>query len=620
MPTRLVEVGTHDAPTVRLRRTNGIHAPYLTLSHCWGNADIKKRTTEGDFDIPLEQLPRTFQDAVTVTRRLGFTYLWIDSLCIIQGDGTDWEHESAHMASVYANGTLNLAASCSIDSYGGLMLERNQLQVTSCYWEHDSEPISSRRADGSWMEAGKVCWTFDPQSEFDTLGTGKILPLRSRGWVLQENVLSPRTLHFLPGEIIWECRGVLARESCYDRNQPSAGPSHEFSGRIAWSHIPVIQNGLKTFSQPLFNNRRPDEREQCGLETTSSASSLETQNQPYHPWYELVTQYCQKDLTKPDDRFPAIWALAERFQQMTGDEYCAGLWRNDILTGLLFKRSQLRPPKPHASLSLNIPSWSWAAIESRVEFECKSSPSSVTPANSPRLSDARIQRILLIPLDSVPFPMGRTTQAELEIRTYTQQMVGHHLNSNPSPKQRAAKILGISWIGSDVGRIYEDLEREYELHQGRMYSATHRRPLMSPWQGLNSKDRWIRSRAQKRYGNGESLPGRFVNGSTDCYFGWSGTRHKASALWEQQQKEIQRSEKNKILNHSGFELDFDSLDLAYRYAGKPVLCLHIRGTSGLLVELDTAPQKYRRIGVYRRDSSHRRDDLSEWEETVVTLI
>lgn len=371
MPTRVVEVGTHDAPTVRLRRTNGIHEPYLTLSHCWGNADIKKRTTEGDFDIPLEQLPRTFQDAVTVTRRLGFAYLWIDSLCIIQGDEADWEHESANMASVYANGTLNLAASYSTDSHGGLMLERNQLQVTSCGWEHRCKPVSSRRSDGLWMEAGKVCWTFDPQSEFDTLGTGNILPLLSRGWVLQENVLSPRTLHFLPGEIIWECRGVSAREYFYYQSQPSSGPPHEFSGKVFRSHIPVIQNGLKTFSQPLFG------------ETMSSASSLQTKNQTYHPWYELVTQYCQKDLTKPEDRFPAIWALAERFQQMTGDEYCAGLWRNDILTGLLFKRFQPRPSKPIAGLGPSIPSWSWAGIESRVEFEYKSSPSSTTSPNSP---------------------------------------------------------------------------------------------------------------------------------------------------------------------------------------------------------------------------------------------
>ncbi|KAJ3548777.1 hypothetical protein NM208_g851 [Fusarium decemcellulare] len=329
---------------------------------------------------------------------------------------------------------------------------------------------------------------------------------------------------------------------------------------------------------------------------------------------------------------------------MTGDEYCSGLWWNDILTGLLFKRFQPRPSKPNASLGLSIPSWSWAASESRVEFEYRlSSPSwhsSATTANSPQLQDARIQSILLAPLESVLFPMGRTTKAELEILTYTRQMVGRRLHSSQSPKQRAAEILGISSMTSNVCRIYENLEREYELHQERMPFATYgtfasnnrvtSRSLvesystgttfMSLWHGLSSKDKWIGSMAQKRYGNGQRIPSLYSNMATDCYFGWSGTRHKAWALWNQQQKEIQRSEKNKILDHGGFELEFDSLALAYRYAEKPVLCLHIRGESGLLVERDTASQKYRRIGVYRRVSSHRLEDLSEWEERTVTLI
>ena len=38
--------------------------------------------------ILFEELPRTFRDAVDISRRLGAQYLWIDSLCIIQDDGT----------------------------------------------------------------------------------------------------------------------------------------------------------------------------------------------------------------------------------------------------------------------------------------------------------------------------------------------------------------------------------------------------------------------------------------------------------------------------------------------------------------------------------------------------
>ncbi|PNP82205.1 hypothetical protein FNYG_04394 [Fusarium nygamai] len=155
IPTRLVDVRTLESSTVHLVETgNGFHAPYLTLSHCWGqNANIIRRTTAGNLEIPFKNLPRTFRDAITVTRKLGFMYLWIDSLCIIQGDKADWERESSIMASIYSNGILNLAASYSSDSHGGLFLERNQHHVTSCSWRQQIEPVSSRNPSGEWMQS-----------------------------------------------------------------------------------------------------------------------------------------------------------------------------------------------------------------------------------------------------------------------------------------------------------------------------------------------------------------------------------------------------------------------------------------------------------------------------------
>ncbi|KAK4220685.1 hypothetical protein QBC38DRAFT_345761, partial [Podospora fimiseda] len=72
---------------------------YLVLSHCWGNStsDDKSKfcTTLENHDHRLggfssDALPNTFQNAIEVTRALGKQYLWIDALCIIQGDGGDW--------------------------------------------------------------------------------------------------------------------------------------------------------------------------------------------------------------------------------------------------------------------------------------------------------------------------------------------------------------------------------------------------------------------------------------------------------------------------------------------------------------------------------------------------
>ena len=77
---------------------------YVALSHCWGQTKILiledhmlETMTHG---IDWSQLPRTFQDAMIVTRRLGLRYLWIDSLCIIQNSQEDWIRESKTMQNV----------------------------------------------------------------------------------------------------------------------------------------------------------------------------------------------------------------------------------------------------------------------------------------------------------------------------------------------------------------------------------------------------------------------------------------------------------------------------------------------------------------------------------------
>jgi Heterokaryon incompatibility protein (HET) len=53
-------------------------------------------------------------------KELCVTYLWIDSLCIIQGDETDWATEAAAMAEIYGGSLCTLHALKSPDSHGGL--------------------------------------------------------------------------------------------------------------------------------------------------------------------------------------------------------------------------------------------------------------------------------------------------------------------------------------------------------------------------------------------------------------------------------------------------------------------------------------------------------------------
>ena len=83
---RVLGVGAGGAGFIlKLVETQGQHAQYAALSHCWGRArtfQTEQSTSKArEESIGWHALPKTFQDAVTTTRNLGLHYIWIDSLC-----------------------------------------------------------------------------------------------------------------------------------------------------------------------------------------------------------------------------------------------------------------------------------------------------------------------------------------------------------------------------------------------------------------------------------------------------------------------------------------------------------------------------------------------------------
>lgn len=126
LPTRLIKIGKSDSPHVRLVETTSLfwaqkvvgRSKYMTLSHRWGLNMPSSATTTGETYherlrlIPLIDLPKSFQDAIYVTRGLGIGYLRIDCLCIVQDSKQDWEKESFIMSQIY-NSFLSIAATGS---------------------------------------------------------------------------------------------------------------------------------------------------------------------------------------------------------------------------------------------------------------------------------------------------------------------------------------------------------------------------------------------------------------------------------------------------------------------------------------------------------------------------
>lgn len=191
-------MGTGDGERMRLIQTDpGSRGRYLALSHRWGDLsdDEKFCAFKANFNglkqaIPIEKLPKSFQDAVRVTRALDIRYLWIDSLCIIQDDPLDWDAESKKMEDVFSNAFCTVAASSAKSSVIGFLGRRPP-----------RDAINVLTPSGP-LYLAEFIDDFSSDVEESVLN--------SRGWVFQERALSKRSIYFTDTQIYWECgRGVF---------------------------------------------------------------------------------------------------------------------------------------------------------------------------------------------------------------------------------------------------------------------------------------------------------------------------------------------------------------------------------------------------------------------------
>jgi hypothetical protein len=128
--------------------------------------------------------------------KLGFQYLWIDSLCIVQDSPSDWDYASSQMATIYRNSFLTIAATRSTNGSGGFFFERNK--DYTCLRRY---PISG--SENNIFLSRKL--PLHMVKELFQDGTTKY-PLHARAWAFQERLLSPRIIQYTEGELVWECK------------------------------------------------------------------------------------------------------------------------------------------------------------------------------------------------------------------------------------------------------------------------------------------------------------------------------------------------------------------------------------------------------------------------------
>jgi hypothetical protein len=184
--------GDDGSRLISLAEASLITSEYLALSHCWGKG-ITLRTTTTTLDsfrisIAWESLPKTFQHAIQVTRELGFGFLWIDSLCIIQDDPEDWNVESAKMAGIYNIATLTIMAASASDSQGGCFQSPSP----------DVEAVHIPYTAGDGTTELSISLSQPPLGYRKAVSLG---PLFQRAWVFQEQLLSKRKLIFAKDQL-----------------------------------------------------------------------------------------------------------------------------------------------------------------------------------------------------------------------------------------------------------------------------------------------------------------------------------------------------------------------------------------------------------------------------------
>jgi hypothetical protein len=437
---------------------------YICLSHCWGSSKNRAITTKENIasrkqGISWNELGKTYRDAVTICRALGFSHLWIDSLCIIQNDGRDWEEQAAQMASIYENAFLTIRASWSIDGDAGILSNRYIRNAPMSHWPW-KEPyntgiptpdVNPKELDSTASSQSPVILARfmqehhakevvrkqpDLRKTFESGPRSKQYePLSTRAWVYQEYLMSSRSLSYYGTEMTWEC-GQMRRCEC------------------KYAQI-IREKCIMTAAQEFGQLKILSMMYRLGLSNMGMG------------WSDIVKDYSRLQLTYESDRLPALSGLASRYSGLCSAKwrgskslisgpggiyvpedpqppenlrlrYLAGIWEFELPVNLLWYRSH-NLSSAAESTSTNrwrydgkyrAPTWSWAAVVGPVDFMTISQEE-----DNSRIAVAQIEGIeySIKGID----PHGDSASASMSLKSFT--VTGELVWSDKQTPQVAVK-------------------------------------------------------------------------------------------------------------------------------------------------------------------------------------
>ncbi|KAK3368592.1 heterokaryon incompatibility protein-domain-containing protein [Podospora didyma] len=365
LPTRCIHVSksmSNDGSLeVCLTDTAGGHGTYMTVSHRWTADTDKTSTTRTNLTDRLQgrrfdALPRLFTDAFILAAQLEIPYVWIDSLCIIQGEDDEWNIEALKMADYYQRSVFTVAcpSAGSDGSHSGLFNG-----VTTPPEDDPSSRAPLIRLpyrDKTGQQQGHF-YLFRTEAGLGRRFKNNITEsdLLSRGWVFQEWMLSRRIVCYTPSGLFFLC----------EEEEP----------QTQMGETVFIPSALRT----SFDYAHVD----FSLKNTAALPDDGNPVDIYRAWKAVVEAYSRLHLTKPSqDRLVALSGIVNEFthaletrvqneppgfdddkqwgsNKLARSTYVAGLWLAGIrTTGLLWEQVG---KGTHTRID-TLPTWSWASI------------------------------------------------------------------------------------------------------------------------------------------------------------------------------------------------------------------------------------------------------------------
>jgi hypothetical protein len=267
--------------------------------------------------LPWDALSQTIQDSIYVSAKLGFRYLWIDALCIVQDDLTDKMGEIAAMTHVYGAAALTIAASSASTAKEGFLQNKKFTDFPNQVFA-----LAIRCPDG---QVGSVTMFRPPPNTHLSAE-----PLDGRGWTLQERHLSNRFLDFKTLQLRWSCNTMLLKE---EQGYVDGWDNEDIADAIA--QVDAVYDAMGT-------------------------------------WMRMIYGYTLRNLTVATDRILAISGIADVLGQWIEGEYWAGLWESNLPLCLMWQstpsgtESTALSPRPTGYQG---PSWSWVSVNTIVHYE-----------------------------------------------------------------------------------------------------------------------------------------------------------------------------------------------------------------------------------------------------------